>query len=158
MNYENYNKFINDLKSKYGDTYLASSTKEEQEEFIKYFAWAYHLSLDDAREKLKKFIEIQKVNMYYKPYLDYKNSLETRLGVYYFVKLNSNERDKLLDLYTKYKKVKTKGYTKYMAFIDLYNLEEEKYERIRIEVENNLKNLRNMITYKQVDIDELLKK
>ena len=57
MNYENYNKFINDLKSKYGDTYLASSTKEEQEEFIKYFAWAYHLSLDEAREKLKKFIE-----------------------------------------------------------------------------------------------------
>ena len=158
MEREQYNNLLNNLKSKYQDAYLALATKEEIIEFIRLFAIVSHIPEDIAKVQIKKTIEIQKVNLVYKPYLEYKNSLESRLGVYYFVKLNTSERDKLLDLYTKYKKVKEKGYTKDMAFLELYNLEEEKYERIRVEAENNLKNLKSMIAYKQIGIDELLKK
>ncbi len=155
---EEYNNFLNNLKSKYHDAYLALATKEELAEFIRLFVAGSHLREEDAKDQIRKIIEIQKVNLVYKPYLEYRNSLESRLGVYYFVKLNSNERDKLINLYTKYMQVKVKGYTKELAFMDLYQETKTKYEQIKFEVDTNLEILNNMLTGKQIRIDELLKK
>ncbi len=158
MDQDSYNNFINELKNKYGEYYLFLATKEEQAEFIRYFALVSHIPESVAKEQVEKIILIQRNSMYYKPYLTYAKSLEERLGTYYFVKLNSNERDKLIDLYTNYMKIKVKGYTKEMAFMDIYHAEEEKYLRIKFEAEDSLKNLRNIIDGKQIGIEEILKK
>ena len=158
MEREEYNNLLNTLKSKYQDAYLALATKEEVAEFIRLFAIVSQISENKAREQIRKIVEIQKINIVYKPYLEYRNSLESRLGVYYFVKLNSNERDKLIHLYTKYMQVKVKGYTKELAFMDMFQEAKAKYEQIRLEADNNLYSLNNMLAGKQIGIDELLKK
>ena len=103
---ENYDKFLNSLKSKYGDGYLALATLEERAEFTKLFATSSFISIDKAREFVEKTIVIQKNNLFYKPYIDYVKVLEDRYGRYYFSKMNTAERDKLINLYTNICKIK----------------------------------------------------
>ena len=152
---EKYDKYVNSLKNKYGAGYLVLATLEEREEFVKLFASATFVSLDKAREFVEKTIIIQKNNLFYKPYIDYVKVLEDRYGRYYFSKMNTDEREKLINLYTKYMQNKTKGYKKEDAFTELYYKELAKYKEERIEIENAIENMSSMVVSNQMSIMDL---
>ena len=152
---EKYDKFINDLKKKYGAGYLALATPEEKEEFVKLFASAYLISIDKSREFVEKTVIIQKNNLFYKPYIDYVRVLEDRYGRYYFSKMNTTEREKLINLYTKYMQNKNRKFKKDDAFVELYYQELAKYKEDRLEIENAIENMNSMVVNRQMSIMDL---
>ena len=152
---ENYDKFLNSLKIKYGDGYLALATPEEREEFTKLFATSSLISIDKAREFVEKTIIIQKNNLFYKPYIDYVKTLEDRYGRYYFSKMNTAEREKLINLYTKYMQNKNRKFKKEDAFTELYYKELNKYKEDRLEIENAIERMNLMVVNTQMSIMDL---
>lgn len=150
-----YYEFLNKLKSKYKDGYLVLATKEEREKFFNLFLENGHVTEEEARKFFDKTIAIQKNAIFRKPYSDYVKYLVSRYGKYYFSLINEKERSKLLNLYTKYMKLKYENYTLSDAFMELFYDEYVKYQSEKEMAQDALGRMNSMLDNQQISIDDL---